>query len=199
MKLELTAIFSALLIAFCSAIPVKTTAELIAKAESAPPGTVIELAAGTFKLPTQLEIGGPVPEDGYTFHIHHNSFTFGYAIEFMHNGIEIGHNLFDFDVVEADGNNLISNPRSWGDLDECALLQPHRSQQGLQEPLKFDPEVEGELSVNGWKGTSQNEFPARLNSTEPFDLPLSIQQPKHPHPLCPNSFALLESSSPPPW
>ncbi len=51
--------------------------------------------------------GGPVPEKGRTFHIHHNYFTTSYAIEFVRNGVEINHNLFDFDV-KRDGGNLIS-------------------------------------------------------------------------------------------
>ena len=51
--------------------------------------------------------GGKVPESGRTFHIHHNYFTTSYAIEFVRNGVEIDHNLFDFDV-EKDGGNLIS-------------------------------------------------------------------------------------------
>ena len=51
--------------------------------------------------------GGPVPESGRTFHIHHNYFTTSYAIEFVRNGVEIDHNLFDFDPKQ-DGGNLIS-------------------------------------------------------------------------------------------
>ena len=51
--------------------------------------------------------GGKVPESGVTYHIHHNYFTTSYAIEFVRNGVEIDHNLFDFDV-EKDGGNLIS-------------------------------------------------------------------------------------------
>lgn len=51
--------------------------------------------------------GGKVPESGRTYHIHHNYFTTSYAIEFVRNGVEIDHNLFDFDV-EKDGGNLIS-------------------------------------------------------------------------------------------
>lgn len=51
--------------------------------------------------------GGKVPESGSTYHIHHNYFTTSYAIEFIRNGVEIDHNLFDFDV-EQDGGNLIS-------------------------------------------------------------------------------------------
>jgi hypothetical protein len=51
--------------------------------------------------------GGPVPESGRTFHIHHNLFRDSYSIEFVRNGVEIDHNLFDFDVKQ-DGGNLIS-------------------------------------------------------------------------------------------
>lgn len=51
--------------------------------------------------------GGKVPESGRTYHIHHNYFTTSYAIEFVRNGVEISHNLFDFDA-ERDGGNLIS-------------------------------------------------------------------------------------------
>lgn len=51
--------------------------------------------------------GGPVPASGRTFHIHHNLFKDSYSIEFVRNGVEIDHNLFDFDV-KKDGGNLIS-------------------------------------------------------------------------------------------
>lgn len=60
---------------------------------------------GPISLPKHA--GGPVPESGRTFRIHHNYSTSGYAIEFVRNGIEIDHNLFDFEV-EKDGGNLIS-------------------------------------------------------------------------------------------
>ncbi len=60
---------------------------------------------GTVSIPKYS--GGAVPESGKTFHIHHNYFTTGYAIEFPRNGAEIDHNLFDFDA-EKDGGNLIS-------------------------------------------------------------------------------------------
>ena len=56
--------------------------------------------------------GGPVPKSGRTFHIHHNYFHDGYSIEFVRNGVEIDHNLFDFDPA-SDGGNLIS---SFGDV-----------------------------------------------------------------------------------
>lgn len=51
--------------------------------------------------------GGPVPRSGLTFHIHHNWFKDGYSLEFVRNGVEIDHNLFDFDA-QRDGGNLIS-------------------------------------------------------------------------------------------
>lgn len=60
---------------------------------------------GTVSIPKHA--GGPVPKSGRTFHIHHNWMKNGYSIEFVRNGVEIDHNLFDFDV-EKDGGNLIS-------------------------------------------------------------------------------------------
>lgn len=51
--------------------------------------------------------GGPVPPSGRTFHIHHNYFRDSYSIEFVRNGVEIDHNLFDFDAARDHGN-LIS-------------------------------------------------------------------------------------------
>jgi nitrous oxidase accessory protein len=60
---------------------------------------------GVISIPKHA--GGPVPASGRTFHIHHNYFTTSYAIEFVRNGVEIDHNLFDFDVKQ-DGGNLIS-------------------------------------------------------------------------------------------
>ncbi|MBI1371425.1 MAG: hypothetical protein GC159_01500 [Phycisphaera sp.] len=63
------------------------------------------LCAGTISIPKHA--GGPVPASGKTFHIHHNVFRNSYSIEFVRNGVEIDHNLFDFDVNQ-DGGNLIS-------------------------------------------------------------------------------------------
>jgi len=60
---------------------------------------------GTISIPKHA--GGPVPESGRTFHIHHNVFRDSYSIEFVRNGVEIDHNLFDFDV-QKDHGNLIS-------------------------------------------------------------------------------------------
>ena len=63
------------------------------------------ICTGTLSLPKHA--GGPVPESGKTFHIHHNYLKDSYSIEFVRNGIEIDHNLFDFDVTKDHGN-LIS-------------------------------------------------------------------------------------------
>lgn len=60
---------------------------------------------GTISIPKYA--GGPVPESGRTFHIHHNWLKSSYAIELVRNGVEISHNLFDFDTRQ-DGGNLIS-------------------------------------------------------------------------------------------
>lgn len=60
---------------------------------------------GTISLPKHA--GGPVPKSGRTFHLHHNWFKDSYSIEFVRNGVEIDHNLFDFDV-KKDHGNLIS-------------------------------------------------------------------------------------------
>lgn len=81
---------------------------------------------GTISIPKHA--GGPVPKSGRTFHIHHNWFRDTYSIEFVRNGVEIDHNLFDFDPAKDHGNlisgfgqapakgpasfhhNLVSNP-----------------------------------------------------------------------------------------
>ena len=63
------------------------------------------ICKGVISIPKYA--GGPVPAGGYTFHIHDNYFTTSYAIEFVRNGVEIDHNLFDF-TTASDGGNLIS-------------------------------------------------------------------------------------------
>lgn len=81
---------------------------------------------GTISIPKYA--GGSVPKSGRTFHIHHNWMKDSYSIEFVRNGVEIDHNLFDFDVAKDHGNlisafgnapakgpasfhnNLVSNP-----------------------------------------------------------------------------------------
>jgi hypothetical protein len=60
---------------------------------------------GTVSIPKQG--GGPVPASGSTMHLHHNVFKDTYSIEFARNGVEIDHNLFDFDTAKDHGN-LIS-------------------------------------------------------------------------------------------
>jgi len=60
---------------------------------------------GTLSIPKHA--GGPVPKSGKTFHIHHNWLRDSYSIEFVRNGVEIDHNLFDFDP-KKDHGNLIS-------------------------------------------------------------------------------------------
>ena len=60
---------------------------------------------GTLSIPKHA--GGPVPESGKTFHIHHNLMLETYSIEFVRNGVEIDHNLFDF-PTDKDHGNLIS-------------------------------------------------------------------------------------------
>lgn len=52
--------------------------------------------------------GGPVPDDGFTFHIHHNYFTRSYSLEWARSGAEINNNVFAFDV-DRDHGNLISS------------------------------------------------------------------------------------------
>ncbi len=66
---------------------------------------------GTVSIPKYA--GGVVPKSGRTFHIHHNWFKDSYSIEFARNGVEIDHNLFDFDA-KADHGNLIAG---FGDAD----------------------------------------------------------------------------------
>ncbi|MEN8679370.1 MAG: hypothetical protein ABF391_04890 [Akkermansiaceae bacterium] len=60
---------------------------------------------GTLSIPKHA--GGPVPKSGKTFHIHHNLMLDTYSIEFVRNGVEIDHNLFDF-PTDKDHGNLIS-------------------------------------------------------------------------------------------
>ena len=65
---------------------------------------------GTISIPKYA--GGVVPTSGRTFHIHHNWMKDSYSIEFVRNGVEIDHNLFDFDTKQDHGN-LIS---AFGDV-----------------------------------------------------------------------------------
>ena len=67
--------------------------------------------------------GGAVPKSGKTFRIHHNWFQHSYSIEFVRNGVEIDHNLFDFDPNE-DGGNLISG---FGNVDAKGPAKFHNN------------------------------------------------------------------------
>ena len=104
---------------------------------------------GTVSLPKHA--GGPVSRERPHVSRHHNWFKHGYSIEFVRNGIEISHNLFDFDI-EQDGGNLISGfgrapavgrrsftttssaTRGAGDLDQRGLQQPGSPQQSHHHP-----------------------------------------------------------------
>jgi hypothetical protein len=76
---------------------------------------------GTISIPKHA--GGPVPRSGKTFHIHHNYFKDSYSIEFVRNGVEIDHNLFDFDP-KADHGNLIAG---FGNADAKGPAQFHNN------------------------------------------------------------------------
>ncbi len=76
---------------------------------------------GTVSIPKHA--GGVVPKSGRTFHIHHNWFKDSYSIEFARNGVEIDHNLFDFDA-KADHGNLISG---FGNVDAKGPLVFHNN------------------------------------------------------------------------
>jgi len=59
---------------------------------------------GTISIPKHA--GGPVPASGSTFPIHHNWLKDSYSIEFVRNGVEIDHNLFDFNPKMDHGNTI---------------------------------------------------------------------------------------------
>ena len=79
------------------------------------------VCAGTISIPKYA--GGVVPKSGRTFHIHHNWFKDSYSIEFVRNGVEIDHNLFDFDT-QKDHGNLIS---SFGDVTAKGPVRFHNN------------------------------------------------------------------------
>lgn len=60
---------------------------------------------GTVSIPKYA--GGEVPPSGSTFHIHHNYFSSTYSLEWSRRGVEIDHNLFNYDT-NKDWGNLIS-------------------------------------------------------------------------------------------
>lgn len=83
--------------------------------------------AATISIPKHS--GGPVIEDGKSFHIHHNWIRKSYAIEFARNSVEIDHNFFDFRESDDKGN-LISNfgPKAPGPakMHHNQILNPGR-------------------------------------------------------------------------
>jgi len=91
---------------------------------------------GTISIPKHA--GGPVPESGRTFHIHHNLLKNSYAIEFVRNGVEIDHNLFDFDInkdhgnlISGFGNSLAKGPASF---HNNMISNPGRGVVWINEP-----------------------------------------------------------------
>lgn len=91
---------------------------------------------GTISIPKHA--GGPMPKSGPTFHIHHNYFRDSYSIEFVRNGVEIDHNLFDFDVqkdhgnlISAFGNAAASGPASF---HNNLVSNPGRGVMWMNEP-----------------------------------------------------------------
>ncbi|MGF1535779.1 MAG: right-handed parallel beta-helix repeat-containing protein [Elainellaceae cyanobacterium] len=111
--------------------------------------------------------GGPVPENGFTFHIHHNYFKRSYSLEWTRSGAEVDHNVFVFDT-ERDNGNLIS---SFGDepapgptkFHNNLVLNPGRGvfwSKGIYENFSFynnevianetvTPRTEGLFGFNG--------------------------------------------------
>jgi hypothetical protein len=79
------------------------------------------ICSGTISIPKYA--GGVVPKSGITFHIHHNWMKDSYSIEFVRNGVEIDHNLFDFDP-EKDHGNLIS---AFGDVAAVGPVRFHNN------------------------------------------------------------------------
>ena len=90
---------------------------------------------GTVSIPKNG--GGSVPESGRSFHIHHNYFDRGYAIEFPRSGAEIDHNLFDCEV-EDDGSNVISGFGGKGArfFRAGVFSQQHDQQSGKRSDLE---------------------------------------------------------------
>ncbi len=100
----------------------------------------VEIDHNILRAPVSIPkyAGGPVPKSGRTFHLHHNYFTDGYSIEFVRNGVEVDHNLFDFDAA-SDGSNLISSFGSVAAKGPCLfhnnlVSNPGRGVIWLNEP-----------------------------------------------------------------
>ena len=134
--------------------------------------------------------GGPVPKSGRTFHIHHNYFRDSYSIEFVRNGVEIDHNLFDFDVKQ-DGGNLIS---AFGDVPAPGpasfhnnlVSNPGRGVMWMNEPYgKLEvrnnhiitrttktPQTEGLFGFNEKSGFAEFRFTDNIIECEGTPRPL---------------------------
>ena len=111
---------------------------------------------------------GRSPQSGRTFHIHHNWMKDSYSIEFVRNGVEIDHNLFDFDPAKDHGN-LISGfgnaaakgprqlpqqpgeqPRPRRDLDQRGVQPTSRCATTTSSPARTaTPRNEGLFGFNG--------------------------------------------------
>jgi len=134
--------------------------------------------------------GGPVPKSGRTFHLHHNYFRDSYSIEFVRNGVEIDHNLFDFDV-QQDGGNLIS---AFGDaaapgpasFHNNLVSNPGRGVMWMNEPYgelevrnnhiiartTKEPRTEGLFGFNEKSGFAEFRFTDNIIECEGTPRPL---------------------------
>jgi hypothetical protein len=143
---------------------------------------------GTVSIPKHA--GGPVPESGRTFHIHHNHFRDTYSIEFVRNGVEIDHNLFDFDVRKDHGNlisafgnvpapgpasfhnNLVSNPgRGVMWMNEPYGKLEVRNNHIIARTTK-EPRTEGLFGFNDKSGFTEFRFADNIIECEGSPRPL---------------------------
>jgi nitrous oxidase accessory protein len=143
---------------------------------------------GTISIPKHA--GGPVPKSGSTFHIHHNYFRDTYAIEFVRNGVEIDHNLFDFarqkdhgNLISAFGNapapgpasfhnNLVSNPGRgviW--MNEPYGKLEVRNNHIIARTTK-EPRTEGLFGFNEKSGFAEFRFADNIIACEGTPRPL---------------------------
>jgi nitrous oxidase accessory protein len=131
-----------------------------------------------------------VPKSGRTFHIHHNYFRDTYSIEFVRNGVEIDHNLFDFDVQKDHGNlisafgnaaapgpasfhnNLVSNPgRGVMWMNEPYGKLEVRNNHIIARPTK-EPRTDGLFGFNEKSGFAEFRFADNIIECEGTPRPL---------------------------
>jgi nitrous oxidase accessory protein len=143
---------------------------------------------GTVSIPKHA--GGPVPSSGRTFHIHHNHFRDSYSIEFVRNGVEIDHNLFDFEVRKDHGNlisafgkapapgpasfhdNLVSNPgRGVMWMNEPYGKLEVRNNHIIARTTK-EPRTEGLFGFNDKSGFTEFRFTDNIIECEGTPRPL---------------------------